>query len=71
MVNYRKEPQEIFVQMDVEYMPGKVGNDAMQFTLAATGKLLLVLLSCEEVTDWMIRMLIPNPILQTTKEYFW
>jgi hypothetical protein len=44
MVNYRKEPQEIFVQMDVEYMPGKVGNDAMQFTLAATGK--LVLSSC-------------------------
>jgi hypothetical protein len=37
MVNYRKEPQEIYVQMDVEYMPGKIGNDAMQFTLAATG----------------------------------
>ncbi|KAE9982516.1 hypothetical protein EG328_010798 [Venturia inaequalis] len=36
MVNYNKEPQEIYVQMDVEYMPDKVGNDAMQFTLAAT-----------------------------------
>lgn len=38
MVNYNKVEQEVFVQMDVEYMPGKVGNDAMQYTLAATGK---------------------------------
>jgi hypothetical protein len=36
LVNYRKEPQKVYIQMDIEYVPGKVGSDATQSTLAAT-----------------------------------
>jgi hypothetical protein len=38
IVNYRKEAQEVYIQIDMEYMPGKWGSDAQQSTLAATGK---------------------------------
>lgn len=37
MVNYRPEQQKVYIQVDIEYMPGKWGSDASQATLAATG----------------------------------
>jgi hypothetical protein len=35
-VNYRAEPQEVFVELDVEYMPGRWGRDVAQRALPAT-----------------------------------
>jgi hypothetical protein len=29
IANYRKEPQQPYIQFDIEYLPGKVGKDAM------------------------------------------
>lgn len=38
IVNYRREPQDVYIQIDMEYMEGQYGTDAQQFTLAATGR---------------------------------
>jgi hypothetical protein len=37
IVNYRPTEQEVFVEVDVEFVPGRAGQDASQGTLAATG----------------------------------
>jgi hypothetical protein len=37
VVNYRKEPQKLFLQFDVEHVPGKAGKDAMTTFLSTTG----------------------------------
>ncbi|KAF2675179.1 hypothetical protein BT63DRAFT_462626 [Microthyrium microscopicum] len=36
LVNYKEVKQQVYLQMDMEYMPGKVGNDASQAVLSAT-----------------------------------
>ncbi|KAF2404354.1 hypothetical protein EJ06DRAFT_518776 [Trichodelitschia bisporula] len=43
LVNYHPEPQNVFLQMDIEWVPGKYGPDASQATLAAT--------SCDSATQ--------------------
>lgn len=37
MINYRKEEQTVYIQTDLEYVPGKIGGDAEKGTLSATG----------------------------------
>jgi hypothetical protein len=37
MINYRREEQTVYVQVDLEYVPGKVGGDAGQTVLSALG----------------------------------
>jgi hypothetical protein len=37
IVNYRKEPQKVFLQFDVEYLPGKVGGEAVTAFTTTTG----------------------------------
>jgi hypothetical protein len=38
MINYRKEAQQVYVQTDLEYVPGKDGGDAEQGVLSAKGQ---------------------------------
>ena len=38
IVNYRKEPQRVFLQFDVEYLPGKVGGEAVTAFTTTTGE---------------------------------
>lgn len=38
IVNYHKTPQNIFVQVDVEYADGKVGEDARQGQMGSMRK---------------------------------
>lgn len=38
MINYHKSEQKIFIQVDLEYLPGKQGFDAEQGGLSAMGK---------------------------------
>lgn len=38
VINYRPEPQDIYVQFDLEWVEGKVGADISKGTLSATGK---------------------------------
>jgi hypothetical protein len=37
VVNYKPTPQQIYLTMDIEYLPGKVGRDAMSTLLTVTG----------------------------------
>jgi hypothetical protein len=41
-VNYRTEAQEVWVEFDVEYMPGRWGTDIGQRALPATSKYILI-----------------------------
>jgi hypothetical protein len=43
-INYRRDEQKIFVQIDMEYVPGKDGGDAEQGVLSARG--------CENLAPW-------------------
>jgi hypothetical protein len=36
IVNYKSVPQKIFIDMDIEYVPGRVGSDATQAFISAT-----------------------------------
>jgi hypothetical protein len=36
LVNYKEVQQKVFIQIDLEYVPGKVGSDASQAFLFAT-----------------------------------
>jgi hypothetical protein len=38
LVNYKEAPQKVFIQMEIEYVPGKFGNDATQAFISATSK---------------------------------
>jgi hypothetical protein len=37
MINYRKDDQVVFVETDIEYVPGKQGSDSEQGVLSAVG----------------------------------
>ena len=37
MINYLKEEQTVYVEIDLEYVPGKQGGDAEQGVLSAVG----------------------------------
>lgn len=37
MINYRKEEQKVYMQIDLEYVPGKQGGEAQQSVLSAVG----------------------------------
>lgn len=39
VINYRPEPQDIYVQFDLEWVDGKVGANIEKQTLSATGNL--------------------------------
>jgi hypothetical protein len=36
VVNYRKQPQNVYIQMDVEYVPGRVGREASTAFVSTT-----------------------------------
>jgi hypothetical protein len=38
LVNYNDKPQKVFINMELDYVPGKVGGDATQAFLSATSK---------------------------------
>jgi hypothetical protein len=38
VINYRKEAQQVYVETDLEYVPGKDGGDAEQGVLSAKGE---------------------------------
>lgn len=44
IVNYRSEPQKVFLQFDVEYLPGKVGSEAVTAFTSTT--------ACDEPVSW-------------------
>lgn len=37
MINYRTDEQVVYVETDIEYVPGKQGSDSEQGVLSATG----------------------------------
>jgi hypothetical protein len=37
VVNYYTKPQKIYLTMDMEYLPGKVGRDSMSTLVSVTG----------------------------------
>jgi hypothetical protein len=37
IINYKKTEQKVYVEIEVEYMPGKIGGDAEQGVLSAVG----------------------------------
>ena len=39
LINYTKTPQRLYLQIDVEYMPGKQGNGAFVSFSSVTGEL--------------------------------
>jgi hypothetical protein len=38
MINYSKDEQSVYIQTDIEYLPGLVGMDAQQAGASATSK---------------------------------
>jgi hypothetical protein len=38
MINYLPTEQKVYVQTDLEWVPGKVGGDAEQGVLSVTGR---------------------------------
>jgi hypothetical protein len=37
IINYLKEPQEVYIQFDVEFVPGKVGTEAVKTAISVEG----------------------------------
>jgi hypothetical protein len=37
IINYRKEPQQVYIQFDLEYVPGHVGGEAVKTALSVEG----------------------------------
>jgi hypothetical protein len=51
----RKEPQEVYLELDVEYLTGKVGSDASLHTVASTGEQYLSELSEHTNKDRLLK----------------
>jgi len=47
VVNYRKDPQKVYLTMDLEYLPGKVGRDSLFTLLTVTG--------CRQGSGWFAK----------------
>ena len=42
IINYRSTEQSVYIQTDLEYLPGRVGSDAEQSVISAVGKKLVL-----------------------------
>jgi hypothetical protein len=38
LVNYLKTDQSVYIQTDIEWLPGKVGTDTIKTSMSVTGK---------------------------------
>jgi hypothetical protein len=54
VINYRKEAQQVYVETDLEYVPGRDGGDAEQGVLSAKGEF-----DCKYIDSWVIFLFLP------------